>query len=440
MKKLRIGVVGSGISGLSCAWLLSRAHQVTLFEADARLGGHAHTERLKDVAIDVGFIVFNERTYPNLTALFQHLGVETTETEMGFSVSLENGAFEYSGGSLTQLLGSPRSAVSRQHWSMLSDLARFYRSAKSLSRLIPDEMSLGEFLAQHRFGEVFIRRHLMPIAAAIWSSSPGLMLTYPAKAFIDFFDNHQLLTLGARSKWRTVRGGSATYVAKLAGEGIRIHKNDAVQHVSRNVESHTVHCASGHSEPFDHVVLAIHADQSLRILEQPSAEEAALLAPFRYSNNRVVLHRDVSLMPRRRRHWTSWNYVGSSSSKTCGVTYWMNSLQNLQTETQHFVSLNPPEQPDPDLIDLSFECTHPIFSAETLRAQKQLWQMQGKQNTWFCGAYFGAGFHEDGLQAGLAVAEALGGVKRPWQVPNPSGRIYLAPDTNQPSHFQIGSP
>lgn len=430
MKKLKIGVIGSGISGLSCAWLLAKGHDVTLFEADARLGGHAHTEKLSGVPVDVGFIVFNEKTYPNLTAMFRHLGVDTVETEMGFSVSLDNGHFEYSGGSLAQLLGSPRSAVSRRHWSMLSDLARFYRSAKLLSRAIPEEMPLGEFLAEHRFGEAFIKRHLIPMAAAIWSSHPGQMLAYPARAFIDFFDNHQLLSLGSRTKWHTVRGGSATYVQKLIGAGVNVHKGDAVERVVRGEEKQHVICASGHSERFDHIVLATHADQSLRLLERPSAEEEALLSPFHYSNNHVVVHRDAALMPQRKRHWTSWNYVGGKHSDKCGVTYWMNSLQKLETGTQHFVSLNPPKLPEASLVDLSFECTHPIFSAETLRAQKQLWNLQGKQNTWFCGAYFGAGFHEDGLQAGLAVAEMLGGVKRPWEVPNPSGRIHLSPEAD----------
>ncbi|MDE2385098.1 MAG: FAD-dependent oxidoreductase [Alphaproteobacteria bacterium] len=426
MKRHKIAVIGSGISGLSSAWLLSKAHDVTLFEADARFGGHAHTETFAGVPVDVGFIVFNEKTYPNLTALFRHLGVATAETEMGFSVSLENGRFEYSGGSLAQLVGSPRNAMSRSHWAMLSDLARFYRTAKSLSSKLGDDVSLGAFLQQHKFGKAFVERHLIPMAAAIWSSHPGLMLAYPAKAFIEFFDNHQLLNLGSREKWRTVQGGSKAYVRRMLESGIVLKSGDAVERVTRSPDGVTVQRRSGLADHFDHVVFATHADQTLRLLESPSPEERALLGPFHYSNNQVVVHRDVALMPKRRRHWSSWNYIGESASSDCGVTYWMNSLQNLQTPEQIFVSLNPPKLPKGELTELSFECTHPIFSSETLKAQRQLWQLQGKQNSWFCGAYFGAGFHEDGLQAGLAVAEQLGGVRRPWNVSAPSGRIHAA--------------
>ncbi len=429
MKKQKIAVVGSGVSGLSCAWLLSSAHDVTLFESENRLGGHAHTVNIDGTPIDAGFIVFNEKTYPNLTAFLRHLGVTTAETTMGFSVSLDHGRCEYSGGSLAKLLGSPRMATSQSHWRLLADLTRFYRSAKALAQNLGDDVPLSEFLAAHHFSKLFIECHLMPMAAAIWSSNPGQMLAYPARAFIEFFDNHQLLNLGARDSWCTVSGGSMTYVKKLVDQGLKFRSGDAVVNVRRNPESTWLRCASGFEEKFDHVVIATHANQALALLECPSQHEFELLTPFSYSNNKVVVHRDTRLMPKRRRHWSSWNYVGKSVSESCGVTYWMNALQQLHTETQHFVSLNPPIEPDEQLVDLRIECAHPVFNTSTLKSQKKLWNIQGQMNTWFCGSYFGAGFHEDGLQAGLAVAEQLGELTRPWSVPNPSGRIFL-PNTD----------
>ena len=426
MQKLNIAVVGSGVSGLSAAWLLSKSHTVTMFEADQRLGGHAHTEVLDKVPVDVGFIVFNEKTYPNFTALLHHLNVATDETEMGFSVSLNGGKIEYAGASLRQMLGSPRAALSRDHWAMMADIARFYRTAKALSQSLDETVSLGAFLQRHKFGQAFIDRHLIPMAAAIWSSHPGRMLEYPAKAFITFFDNHQLLNFSTRDKWCSVAGGSQTYVSKLLEGGMKVHRADAVTKVKRLPQGVTITCASGHSASFDHVVMAVHADQTLQLLEAPRAEEVNLLGPFHYSNNQVVLHRDASLMPKRKAYWSSWNYIGDLGADHCGVTYWMNALQTLNTKTDHFVSLNPVRLPKSELTDLSFACTHPLFDCNTLQAQRDLWSLQGQQNTWFCGAYFGAGFHEDGLQAGLAVAEQLGGVNRPWTLSNPSSRITVS--------------
>jgi uncharacterized protein len=438
MTKKKIAVIGSGISGLSAAWLMSRAHDVCLFEADNRFGGHAHTEPIGKVDIDVGFIVFNEKTYPNFVQLLNYLDVESYETEMGFSVSLDQGRNEYSGGSLAQLLGSPASALSVSHWAMLRDIARFYRTAVALSAQIDDAMSLRDFLRYHRFGKPFIERHLVPMASAIWSSHPQHMLDYPAKAFIRFFENHQLLRFGARDKWRSVRGGSRRYVERILATGIKHHGGDAVASVARNPNGIQLRCTSGYEAHFDHLVMATHADQALELLQHPTAQERALLAPFRYSDNSVTVHRDASLMPRARRHWSSWNYIGASHGK-CSVSYWMNQLQDLNTDTDYFVSLNAVRPPDAALTDLSFACRHPIFNTATLYAQKQLWQLQGQNNTWFCGAYFGAGFHEDGLQAGLAVAEQLGGLKRPWTVQNPSARICLGETWPTPQELPVAA-
>ncbi|HEY5363419.1 MAG TPA: FAD-dependent oxidoreductase [Aestuariivirga sp.] len=426
--KKNIAVVGSGISGLSAAWLLAKSHQVTLYEADNRFGGHAHTENFGSTAnkvpVDVGFIVFNEKTYPNLVQLLKKLDVACDETEMGFSVSLDNGAVEYSGGSLAQLIGSPASALSISHWAMLKDITRFYRQALTLSAEVDETMSLGTFLKLNGFGKPFIERHLMPMAAAIWSSQPGHMLDYPAKAFIRFFENHQLLRFGSRDKWRSIRGGSHRYVERIVASGMTLHKADSVVEIARGDEGVSIRCASGHLAKHDEVVIATHADEALALLQNPSPQERSLLKPFTYSDNRVTVHRDINLMPRAKRHWSSWNYISDKDTGCC-VTYWMNQLQNLNTRENYFVSLNAARLPDPSLTELSFACRHPIFNSATLVVQKQLWQLQGQHNTWFCGAYFGAGFHEDGLQAGLAVAEQLGGLQRPWTVANQSGRIYL---------------
>lgn len=431
MFRKNIAVIGSGISGLSASWLLAKGHRVCLFEADRRFGGHAHTATFgvgaETVPVDVGFIVFNAATYPNFVQLMNTLGVEWHATEMSFSVSLQDGAVEYSGGSLMQLLGSVSCALTPSHWAMLADIVRFYRGSLAMSRDIDEEMSLGSFLEKFRFGRAFIDRHLLPMAAAIWSSRPEKILDHPARAFIEFFDNHQLLNLGARAKWRSIRGGSTQYVSRMLSTGIEQRRGEAVVSVRRERDGVTLLCENGHSERFDEVVIATHADQALSLLERPTDKELALLAPFRYSDNSVTVHRDERLMPRRRRHWASWNYVGGATAK-CGVTYWMNRLQDIATNTNYFVSLNACREPDPALTDLRFACTHPIFNSATLTAQKALWHLQGEQHTWFCGAYFGAGFHEDGVQSGLAVAEQLGGLKRPWTVARPSGRIYLHPD------------
>ncbi len=429
VQKLKIAVVGSGISGLSAAWLLSKRHDVTLFEAEAKAGGHANTLKMgqgkNKTSVDVGFIVYNEATYPNFVALLDLLGVETAPSEMGFSVSMNGGKVEYAGNSLTNLIGSPRNLVSPAHWRMISDLIRFYRNAKALAAGIDDELSLGQFLARHHFNEAFITRHLVPMSAAIWSCPPHEIMHYPARAFISFFENHQLLALGQRKAWRTVKNGSQHYVERLIEAIGKTVCGDPVQRITRTNRGVEITNASGAVEVFDHVVIAAHADQALGMLAQPTQNEADLLSAFTYSDNQVFVHRDPKLMPKAKRLWSSWNYSGDAATDTCSVTYWMNKLQPLATQENYFVSLNPIQRPDQQLIESEFMCTHPIFTAQTRAAQQQLWDLQSERGIWFCGAYFGAGFHEDGLQAGLAVAEELGGVARPWNVADASGRIHV---------------
>jgi hypothetical protein len=431
----RIAVIGSGVSGLSAAWLLAQRHEVTLYEAAPRLGGHSFTVDAQvgetTVPVDMGFIVYNELTYPNLTAMLGHLGVATQPTDMSFAVSLEGGAVEYGGLGLAPLLARPSNLFRPRFWSMLRDLIRFYREAPADRPLLDDETTLGDYLGARGYGAAFRDDHLLPQAAAIWSTPVEEVCEFPAAAFIRFFENHGLLKLVGRPIWRTVEGGSRAYVERLVAPlGDRVRTDAAVRSVRREGQHVWVSDARGVSERFDEVVIAAHAREALAMLHNPTPREREVLGGFSYTPNTAVLHTDVRLMPRRRAVWSAWNYIGALDSagrrKLC-VTYWMNMLQGLKTPRPLMVTLNPVTPPDPSQVIWSETFQHPVFDRAALGAQRQLWSLQGHGGVWYCGAHFGAGFHEDGLQAGLAVAEAVGGVRRPWDVPDESGRIYLRP-------------
>ncbi len=438
-ERLKIAVIGTGISGMAAAWLLAKRHDVTVYERADRIGGHSNTVDAHTpqgvVPVDTGFIVYNEQTYPNLTAMFAHLDVPTIASEMSFAVSLDDGALEYAGGDrIAPLFAQKRNLLRPRFWSMLRDLYRFYRDASGdIARLGP-QATLGDYLKVGGYGVAFRDDHLLPMAAAIWSAPAKAMLDYPAAAFIRFNDNHGLLKLTNRPVWRTVRGGSRAYVNKLtASYAGHIRLNENIVSIRRNPDGVEIDTATGDTQRYDHVVMATHADQALSLLDNASRDERAVLTKFRYSRNLAVLHCDEGLMPRRRAVWSSWNYIGARDGADAGVTvsYWMNRLQNLSTEKPLIVTLNPQRPPHAGTIYHSEVYEHPMLDTAALAAQGRLWSLQGVNRTWFCGAYFGAGFHEDGLQAGLAVAEQLGNVRRPWTVANESGRICL--DTGRPA-------
>ena len=426
-RPLDIAVVGSGISGLSAAWLLSQRHRVTLFEADQRIGGHSHTVDVAGIPVDTGFIVYNEQTYPNLTAMLRHLNVASTPTEMSFAVSLQGGAHEYSGSGLRGVFAQKRNLLRPRFWTMLRDLLRFYREAPADLAGLGEE-SLETYLDRAGYSAAFREDHLYPMAAAIWSSPALGIRDYPAAAFIAFCQNHALLQTSKRPPWRTVQGGSRSYVQALREQfSGTVRSGIPVNQITREIGGVTLHTEAG-AERFDHVVIAAHADQALAMLGDPDDAERALLSKFAYAPNHAVLHSDPRLMPLRRRVWSAWNFLqGGEAGSGPAVTYWMNRLQQLDTKMPLLVTLNPHTPPDPALVHWQGTYAHPLFDAAAIAAQRQLWSLQGSHNTWFCGAYFGAGFHEDGLQAGLAVAEQLGGGLRPWQVADPSGRIHVRP-------------
>jgi len=432
-RRRNIAVIGSGISGLSAAWLLSQRHDVTVFEAAGRIGGHSNTVEFAGasgrVAVDTGFIVYNEATYPNLTALFRLLDVPTTASNMSFAVSLDDGAFEYSGGTGFGLFAQKSNIVRPRFWSMIRDLLRFYRNAP---RDLPmmGGMSLDEYLLRNGYGRAFREDHLYPMAAAIWSTPATEVGAYPAASFVKFCCNHGLLKLRDRPIWRTVKGGSREYVARLTRRfADRIRISTPVKSVRRLPDGVELSDAHGGRYHFDDVVIAAHADHALRMLADASANERRILSAFRYSRNEAVLHCDASLMPKRRAAWSSWNYVSDTREGPSqpSITYWMNRLQPLGAAPPTFVTLNPRRAPCEEAVIRREVYEHPVFDLETDRAQQELWSLQGQRNTWFCGAHFGSGFHEDGLQAGLAVAEDLGGLRRPWQVAEENGRIVRKP-------------
>lgn len=436
VQRKNIAVVGSGISGLSAAWLLSQNHKVTLFEKNSYYGGHSNTEKLSLseglISVDTGFIVYNKESYPNLVALFDYFDVPTTPTDMSFALSYNKGAYEYSGSGFNGIFGQRRNLLKPSHFKMLSDIQRFFKQVAQ-DAMLPcyTGITLGAYLQEKGYSPAFQNHHIIPMAAAIWSASEQDTLDMEFSSFVEFFANHGLLKINNRPPWQTVKGGSIVYVKKLIKAiGQNQILSAEIEKITRQNGQVTLTDRSQNSYHFDDVVIATHADQALAMLgDEASTDERRLLGVFHYSSNEAVLHDDPKLMPLRKAVWASWNFLSSDKSTTQSpcLTYWMNSLQDLPTSRNIFVTLNPVSEIENHHIYGRYHYEHPQFNTQTRLAQKQLWSLQGKSNIWFCGSYFGYGFHEDGLQSGLAVAEQLGGAQRPWRVKNPSGRIFTAP-------------
>ena len=420
---MRIAVIGSGISGLASAYLLNRPAEVHLFERDSRLGGHSHTVDVRHgddlVPVDTGFIVFNALNYPNLVALFTRLGVAWDKSNMSFGLSLEDGAFEYSG-SIRGLVAQPSNLLRARYWRMLSGVLRFYRTGYRAGQLGAPDESLGAFLAREGYDKAFVEDHLLPMSAAIWSCPPGAILDYPVRSLLEFMENHRLLNFLGRPRWLTPRGGSRQYVNRIADSlggvaGGRIHISCRINTITRDKDGVTLAIEGHGQERFDKVILASHADRSLAMIKDASAQERAILGAFSFKSNNAMLHSDVSFMPRRRAVWSSWNYLGEGESDgNVSLTYWMNRLQNIGRGLPLFVTLNPHHPPDPALVHGSFAYEHPVFDAAAIEAQTRLATIQGRGGLYYAGAWTGHGFHEDGLRSAIAVARGLGATI-PWK-------------------------
>ncbi|MGN8197615.1 NAD(P)/FAD-dependent oxidoreductase [Salinisphaera sp. RV14] len=413
-----IAIIGGGIAGMGAAWLLRDTAEVTLFEGADKLGGHVCTIMDGAQPVDTGFIVANDRNYPSFNRFLDELGVPTQPSDMSFGVSIGNGAIEWAGDSPAKLFAQPGLARDPAHWRMIVDILRFNRRAKRMlaADRVPD-MALGEFLDHHRFSEAFAARYLLPMAAAIWSTPTAEIRRFPLAAFLHFFDNHGLLDVRDRPQWHTVAGGSHAYVHAVAAVlGDRVRCATPIQRVRRQVDGVTVITERGRTLHFDQVIFACHADTTTRLLVDAEPLERALLGSFSFQPNRAVLHSDASLMPKRRRVWSSWNYQADRaviSDQRVAVTYWMNRLQSIRGPREYFVSLNPLAEPDPARVIADIGYSHPVFDRAALAAQKRLHEIQGNGGVWHAGAWCGYGFHEDGLAAATRVAGALG-ARAPW--------------------------
>ncbi len=415
----KIAVIGAGISGLSAAWLLRNRDEVTLYEAETRAGGHADTQVLRldgeTVPVDTGFIVFNNTNYPNLLGFFKELGVASHESNMSFGVSKNNAAFEYAGGDLKQLFAQPANLLKPRFLAMVRDILRFNKTAPSL--LATDStQSLGAYLAANHYGPGFTEDYVLPMGAAIWSASVEGMKAFPAKNFIRFFVNHGLLKISDRPQWRTVTGGSRTYVARVLQDLPRVHLGAPVLGVQRANDGVHVISEGGIRKIYDQVVFACHADQALAMIAAPTPTESEILGAIKFQDNEAVLHQDAALMPRRKLAWSAWNYLSQGAAdhtrRVC-LTYWMNLLQGMQTRLPLLVSLNPNLPIDPAKILLRKTYRHPQFDAAATRAQERLGDINGADKLWFAGAWTGWGFHEDGISAAVRVAKGLG-ARVPW--------------------------
>jgi predicted NAD/FAD-binding protein len=417
-KPLKIAVVGCGVAGLTAAWLLGRQHTVHLFEKNDYVGGHTRTLKVPEgvdagMPVDTGFIVMNHRNYPNFTKVLEQLGVALEDSSMTFSFYDQQTKYGYAGNSFSALFPSLAYYFKPQHWSLVKDLWRFAKIGyRDLNSGYLEGKTLGDYCQERGFGEAFLNHYLYPMGAAIWSSPIEEMHRFPAQPYLHFLDNHGLLRLTNRPQWRYVKGGSRTYVRAMLSRFKQAPSlNAAPAGIRRHQGGVTLITNEGESLEFDHVVIGAHADEALKLLIDPSETEQALLSPWRYQPNEVVLHTSPTHLPPNRQLWASWNFIrepGQSDNRPVSVSYYMNRLQNLQTEQDYIVTLNPGvEIPEAHVINRT-TLTHPLYSFESMNTQSKLKANNGQQNTWFCGSYFGYGFHEDAVRSAVEVAQGFG--------------------------------
>ena len=417
---MKIAVVGSGISGLSSAWLLHKTHDVTLFEKNNYLGGHSNTATIEydnqTISVDTGFIVFNFRTYPNLKAFFELLGVEILASNMSFGIkNLDNG-FEYSGNNLAGLFAQKKNLINPKFLKMLSDIIKFNKSAIKLieSNTEMENLTVKDFIDSLKLSAYFTQYYLLPMAGAIWSCPLELIKNYPAKNFIQFFYNHGLLTITKQPQWYTVSGGSKQYVKKItASFDDKIKLNCNIIHSQQQGKKIILTDNTNNTYEFDHVIFASHADQTYNVIADKTRQEEDILSKIKYSYNTAVLHKDLNQMPNNKAAWASWVYLSSQTEKKVSLSYWMNNLQKIDHKYPLFVTLNPIDPIHDKDVFARHQYEHPIFDQETINAQKLLPQIQGKRNMWFCGAWTKYGFHEDGLNSAINIAKYFG-VTIPW--------------------------
>jgi hypothetical protein len=429
---MRIAVVGSGIAGLASAWWLSRRHEVVLFEGNDYLGGHTHTHQVEQAgqryAVDSGFIVFNPDHYPLLCGLFDTLGVASQPTTMSFSVHSERSGVEYNATSLDALFCQRRNLLSPRFLGMLRDLARFYREAPALLEQASPGPTLGDYLRDGGYGRAFRDEHLVPMASALWSSPPQRILDFPARYLVQFMAHHQMLALGRRAPWRVVQGGSATYVRALRRHWrVQERLRCPVLAVRRDEEGIELDSAWGR-ERFDHVVLACHSDDALGLLVDADEGERDILGAIRYQSNDTVLHTDARLLPQRRKAWAAWNaHVPRDPEAPCTVSYCMNLLQGLESPEPFVVTLNRSDAIDPARVLKRMHYRHPVYDHAMVAAQQRRPEIQGRRRTWFAGAYWGWGFHEDGIRSAHDVVAALDAACQEVAVPVRTARAEAVP-------------
>jgi len=414
---MKIGVIGSGVSGLVSALTLQEKFEVSLFEKNSKLGGHSNTVTIEQennkYSVETGFIVLNDKNYPIFTSLLKHLNIGVNNSSMSFSVSVDKGQFEYSS-SYIGLLGQTKNIIDPKYWGMLRDINYFYTNALKDVKDCPDNETLGQFLKRFNYSNKFIDYHLVPMTASIWSCPTKSILNFPIKSLLVFFENHKLLNIYNRPKWSTVNKGSREYVKKIQSllKG-KIYTNAKVNKISKSKEGIRVHYQDG-IKTFDKVILACHADQSSEILIENFSEEANLLKDFKYQKNTSILHSDINFMPKRKSVWSSWNYITETgNSGNLSITYWMNELQGINSSKPILLSLNPKILPNPDLIYGQYSYSHPILDNNAIKIQKKLSSIQGKNNLWFCGAWTGFGFHEDGVKSAVEIANSHN-IDLPW--------------------------